>query len=91
MDDLDTELLKLDSPEDEDMRKELERDLEALKKQLDNTKEQKTNVQNQLEKAKGLGDEELIQSTFGETEEQLKQLQEKRLPDIENELYDLEK
>ena len=44
MDDLDTELLKLDSPEDEDMRKELERDLEALKKQLDNTKEQKTNV-----------------------------------------------
>ena len=91
MDDLDIELLKLDSPEDEDMRKELERDLEALKKQLDNTKEQKTNVQNQLEKAKGLGDEELIQSTFGETEEQLKQLQEKRLPDIENELYDLEK
>ena len=91
MDDLDTELLKLDSPEDEDMRKELERDLEALKKQLDNTKEQKTNVQNQLEKAEGLGDEELIQSTFGETEEQLKQLQEKRLPDIENELYDLEK
>ena len=76
MDDLDIELLKLDSPEDEDMRKELERDLEALKKQLDNTKEQKTNVQNQLEKAKGLGDEELIQSTFGETEEQLKQLQE---------------
>ena len=91
MGDLDHELQKLDCEEDDEMRMELERQLEALKKQLDNSKDQKGQVQGILEKAKALGDEELIHSTFDETDEQLKELQEKRLPGIDRDLYDLEK